>query len=155
MQKKWFITLKMMSLLSPKMVGKLNYSKDICRGCKDCIQGKKLVLFIGGKCNVNCWYCSLSELRKNSPVLWANEKKCKSILSSETENDLRYMLIYAVQQSLEFALNPISVASPVETILAGKIKPIKGIQEDSEGCLAVLCRRLSLDTCFHNDLLPQ
>jgi len=31
---------------------------------------------MGGKCSRNCWYCSLSEGRKNSPQLWANERPC-------------------------------------------------------------------------------
>lgn len=63
-------------------------------------------------------------------------KKCQNILSNETENDLRYMLIYAVQQALEFSLDPTAVASPIESILTGKVQPIKGIQEDSKdyGC---------------------
>lgn len=80
--------------------------------------------------------------------------RCKSILSSEKENDLRYMLIYAVQQALEFALNPMEAASPVDTVLNGKVQPIKDIQEDSEDCLAVLHRQLSSDTCYQNDSLP-
>ena len=53
-------------------------SKDMCRGCKFCLKGQKLVLFIGGKCSRNCWYCSLSEGRKNSPQMWANERPCNS-----------------------------------------------------------------------------
>ena len=48
-------------------------------GCKSCVQGKKLVLFISGKCSRNCWYCSLSNKRKNVDKIWANERECKNI----------------------------------------------------------------------------
>ncbi len=81
--------------------------------------------------------------------------RCKTMMSADDKNDLRYMLLYAVQQTLEFALNPLAVASPVDIVLNGKVQPIKGIQEDSEDYLAVLHRRLSLDTCCQNDLLPR
>lgn len=49
-----------------------------CKGCQLCLRGLKLVLFIGGKCSRNCWYCSLSEGRKNSDTIWANERQCKT-----------------------------------------------------------------------------
>lgn len=54
-------------------------NNDMCRGCKFCLKGQKLVLFVGGKCSRNCWYCSLSEGRKNSVQLWANERPCNSV----------------------------------------------------------------------------
>lgn len=44
-------------------------------GCKFCLRGEKLVLFIGGKCSRNCWYCSLSNFRKKSDYCFANERK--------------------------------------------------------------------------------
>jgi uncharacterized protein len=53
-------------------------NNSICNGCKFCLKGQKLVLFIGGKCSRKCWYCSLSEGRKNSTQMWANERPCKS-----------------------------------------------------------------------------
>ncbi len=53
-------------------------NNDICKGCKFCLKGQKLVLFVGGKCSRNCWYCSLSGGRKNSPQAWANERPCNS-----------------------------------------------------------------------------
>lgn len=46
-------------------------------GCKYCVQGRKLVLFISGKCSRACWYCSLSNKRKNIDKIWANERECK------------------------------------------------------------------------------
>ena len=49
----------------------------IIEGCKFCVKGQKLVLFVGGKCSRACWYCSLSKTRKNSDTIWANERICK------------------------------------------------------------------------------
>lgn len=54
------------------------YLNDIAKGCKYCIKGEKLVLFISGVCNRNCYYCSLSKKRKNKDVIWANERICKT-----------------------------------------------------------------------------
>lgn len=51
----------------------------LSQGCQHCVKGKKLVLFITGKCLRNCWYCSLSKKRKNKDIIWANERECKSI----------------------------------------------------------------------------
>ncbi len=53
-------------------------NKDMCYGCKFCLKGQKLVLFVGGKCSRKCWYCSLSKGRKNSPQMWANERPCNA-----------------------------------------------------------------------------
>jgi len=54
-------------------------SNGIPDGCKYCIKGEKLVLFVTGKCRTKCLYCPLSNLRKNSNKLWANERECKSV----------------------------------------------------------------------------
>ena len=51
---------------------------SIAEGCKYCVKGRKLVLFISGKCSRNCWYCSLSEKRKNKDIIWANEREIKN-----------------------------------------------------------------------------
>lgn len=48
------------------------------KGCKFCVRGQKLVLFISGKCSRNCIYCSLSKKRKNKDDIWANERKCQN-----------------------------------------------------------------------------
>ena len=53
-------------------------NNDMCRGCKFCLKGQKLVLFVGGKCSRQCWYCSLSEGRKDTVQMWANERPCSS-----------------------------------------------------------------------------
>jgi uncharacterized protein len=54
-------------------------SKEVCKGCKSCVKGEKLVLFMGGKCSRSCWYCSLSDKRKNLSVCFANERPVSSI----------------------------------------------------------------------------
>jgi pyruvate formate-lyase activating enzyme-like uncharacterized protein len=42
-------------------------------GCKLCYEGAKLFLFLNGLCHRDCWYCPLSQERKNRDVLFANE----------------------------------------------------------------------------------
>ena len=49
----------------------------VAEGCKYCVKGEKLVLFLGGKCSRNCWYCSLSDNRKKSNEVSANERPVK------------------------------------------------------------------------------
>lgn len=51
----------------------------VAEGCKYCVKGEKLVLFISGICSRVCFYCSLSSKRKNRDIVWANEKQCNNI----------------------------------------------------------------------------
>lgn len=46
---------------------------ELCKGCKLCVKGEKLVLFVSGLCTRDCWYCSLSDKKKNKDVVYANE----------------------------------------------------------------------------------
>jgi len=52
------------------------YSKcinDIAKGCKLCVQGRKLVLFVTGICPRSCYYCPLSDKKYHKDVVYANE----------------------------------------------------------------------------------
>ncbi len=56
----------------------------IPKGCQYCSLGSKLVLFITGECDSNCFYCPLTK-EKRSDVIFANEKQIHSFSEAYAE----------------------------------------------------------------------
>ncbi len=50
-----------------------SFYTDLTEGCKLCQKGSKMVLFVTGLCDKDCFYCPISEERKESQV-YANEQ---------------------------------------------------------------------------------
>lgn len=63
-------------------------SGEIAKGCRMCVEGSKLVLFVTGLCSRQCWFCPLSEQKKNRDVVFANEWKTSSIKDIIREAEL-------------------------------------------------------------------
>ena len=52
-------------------------NNELSDGCKQCVLGRKLVVFVTGVCPRNCFYCPLSEQKKNHDIIFANERELK------------------------------------------------------------------------------
>lgn len=52
---------------------------ELCDGCKKCVEGRKTVFYITGVCPRKCYYCPLSEQKKDKDVMYANERKVENI----------------------------------------------------------------------------
>ncbi len=51
---------------------------ELPSGCKYCIRGEKLVLFITGICPRKCYFCPVSDQKFQQDVIYANERKVES-----------------------------------------------------------------------------
>ena len=65
-----------------KTPGKSLAIGDIPEGCKRCVAGQKSILFVTGRCNQRCPYCTISKKRWQKDDVWVNEKLV------ENDNDL-------------------------------------------------------------------
>jgi pyruvate formate-lyase activating enzyme-like uncharacterized protein len=54
------------------------------KGCQLCAKGAKLVLFITGECESNCYYCPIAKERRKD-VIFANEQEINQPLEAITE----------------------------------------------------------------------
>ncbi|MEM3395751.1 MAG: radical SAM protein [Thermoplasmata archaeon] len=60
------------------------YAGSLPKGCVHCKSGRKLVLFVTGRCYQNCVYCPLSVEKRGKDFVWANE------LLVENDEDVVY-----------------------------------------------------------------
>lgn len=49
------------------------------QGCIQCLEGRKLVLFVTGICRQGCFYCPLPESRMGRDLVFANERKLSNV----------------------------------------------------------------------------
>lgn len=60
----------------PKKTAFYSWKKGkLPKGCRHCVQGEKLVLFITGLCPNKCFFCPISEQKSGKDVIYANEWK--------------------------------------------------------------------------------
>lgn len=50
----------------------------LTEGCKRCVKGEKLVVFVTGVCPARCFYCPISKEKKQKDVIYANERCVRS-----------------------------------------------------------------------------
>ena len=50
------------------------YRGPLSPACTQCAEGRKMVLFVTGRCRFRCFYCPVSERRNQQDVVYANER---------------------------------------------------------------------------------
>lgn len=51
------------------------YTGKLPRGCELCFQGKKLVIFVTGRCSETCFYCPIAPERFGRDIIFADEER--------------------------------------------------------------------------------
>jgi uncharacterized protein len=51
-----------------------SYRGELSPACVQCSEGRKMVLFVTGRCRFRCFYCPVSERRNQKDVTYANER---------------------------------------------------------------------------------
>ncbi len=54
------------------------FLRTLPKGCEYCMKGSKIVIFLTGRCFAKCYYCPLSDNRKNSDAAYVNELEITS-----------------------------------------------------------------------------
>jgi len=52
---------------------------NIAKGCQLCVKGRKSVLFATGLCPRDCFFCPISDYKKNNDVIFINELEIKEL----------------------------------------------------------------------------
>ncbi|MDD5253503.1 MAG: radical SAM protein [Candidatus Nanoarchaeia archaeon] len=52
---------------------------ELPKGCKLCVKGSKLVVFITGLCPRNCYFCPISDEKYNKDIIYADEWKIEDV----------------------------------------------------------------------------
>ncbi len=60
----------------------------LAKGCRQCVKGEKLVLFITGICPKRCYYCPISDKKYGKDVIYANEMPVKNAGDAVLEAEL-------------------------------------------------------------------
>jgi len=78
--------------------------------------------------------------------------RCKSEMRKASKE--RYSFLYAIQQAMEWVLDPMSYATPIDTVLSDKVGAMD-IPASSKDCSAAPRPTPSLGTCSRNGLPQQ
>lgn len=68
-----------MTMMMKKTPWGSSYTVSLSKGCRQCINGEKLVVLVSTDCSSNCFYCPLSIERKTSHHSFANERPILNI----------------------------------------------------------------------------